>query len=148
MTISGSAARAFRLSQLLYDTRYRSLTIQVVALIAFMLAAAWLVNNTIQNLSALGKDFNFGFLGQRAGYDINQRADPLHQRQHPRPRGAGRHPQHAPRRLPRLHPRHDHRRVRRRAAAVEELARRLITVYVEAFRNVPLLLWIIAISRS
>jgi general L-amino acid transport system permease protein len=30
------------------------------------------VNNTIQNLSALGKDFDFGFLGSRAGYDINQ----------------------------------------------------------------------------
>ena len=27
----------------------------------------------IENLSALGKDFNFGFLEQRAGYDINQR---------------------------------------------------------------------------
>ena len=62
----------FRLSMLLYDTRYRSLTIQVVAVIAFMLAAAWLVNNTVQNLAALGKDFNFGFLGARAGYDISQ----------------------------------------------------------------------------
>ncbi len=62
----------FRLSMLIYDTRYRSLTIQVVAVLAFMLAAAWLVNNTVQNLSALGKDFDFGFLGQRAGYDISQ----------------------------------------------------------------------------
>lgn len=62
----------FRLSMLLYDTRYRSLTIQVFALIAFMLAAAWLVNNTVQNLAALGKTFDFGFLGARAGYDINQ----------------------------------------------------------------------------
>jgi general L-amino acid transport system permease protein len=62
----------FRLSMLIYDTRYRSLTIQVIAMIAFMTAAAWLVNNTVQNLSALGKDFNFGFLGQRAGYDISQ----------------------------------------------------------------------------
>jgi general L-amino acid transport system permease protein len=62
----------FRLSMLLYDTRYRSLTIQAIALIAAMAFAAWLVNNTIQNLSALGKDFDFGFLGSRAGYDINQ----------------------------------------------------------------------------
>jgi general L-amino acid transport system permease protein len=62
----------FRLSMLLYDTRYRSLTIQAIALIAFMAFAAWLVNNTIQNLSALGKDFDFGFLWTRAGYDINQ----------------------------------------------------------------------------
>ena len=42
----------FRLSMLLYDTRYRSLTIQVVAVLAFMLAAAWLVNNTVQNLAS------------------------------------------------------------------------------------------------
>ncbi len=62
----------FRLSMLIYDTRYRSLTIQAIAVILFMLAAAWLVNNTIQNLAALGKDFNFGFLTSRAGYDINQ----------------------------------------------------------------------------
>ena len=62
----------FRLSMLLYDTRYRSLTIQVVATLAFMLLAAWLVNNTVQNLAALGKTFSFGFLGARAGYDINQ----------------------------------------------------------------------------
>jgi general L-amino acid transport system permease protein len=62
----------FRLSMLIYDTRYRSLTIQAIAVLAFMVAAAWLVNNTVQNLSVLGKDFNFGFLGQRAGYDISQ----------------------------------------------------------------------------
>jgi general L-amino acid transport system permease protein len=62
----------FRLSMLIYDTRYRSLTIQVFALLAFMLAAAWLVNNTLQNLAALGKTFDFSFLGSRAGYDINQ----------------------------------------------------------------------------
>jgi general L-amino acid transport system permease protein len=62
----------FRLSMLIYDTRYRSLTIQVFALLGFMLAGAWLINNTLQNLAALGKTFDFGFLGTRAGYDINQ----------------------------------------------------------------------------
>ncbi len=62
----------FRLSMLIYDTRYRSLTIQVFVLLAFMLGAAWLINNTVQNLSALGKTFDFAFLGTRAGYDINQ----------------------------------------------------------------------------
>ncbi|MGB8623933.1 MAG: ABC transporter permease subunit [Paracoccaceae bacterium] len=63
---------SFRPSMLIYDTRYRSLTIQVVALMGFMLAAAWLVNNTIQNLHDLGKTFEFGFLTDPAGYDINQ----------------------------------------------------------------------------
>ena len=41
-----------------------------------MTFAAWLVNNTVQNLSALGKDFNFAFLWSRAGYDINQHLIP------------------------------------------------------------------------
>ena len=57
MTTVEIPTEQFRLSMLLYDTRYRSLTIQAIALLAFMLAAAWLVNNTIQNLAALGKDF-------------------------------------------------------------------------------------------
>jgi general L-amino acid transport system permease protein len=65
-------AETFRLRMLLYDTRYRSLTIQVIAVIAFMLTAAWLVNNTVQNLASLGKDFDFSFLWTRAGYDIGQ----------------------------------------------------------------------------
>lgn len=57
----------FRLSMLIYDTRYRSLTIQVIALIAVLTFFGWIVNNTVQNLAALGKDFNFGFLWQRSG---------------------------------------------------------------------------------
>jgi general L-amino acid transport system permease protein len=72
MTSVDMPAQAFRPSMLLYDSRYRSLTIQAVAVILFMLAAAWLVNNTVQNLAVLGKDFDFGFLWTRAGYDINQ----------------------------------------------------------------------------
>ncbi|NBB97064.1 MAG: ABC transporter permease subunit [Alphaproteobacteria bacterium] len=58
---------------LLYDQRYRSITIQIVFLFALMLGIAWLVDNTINNLRALGKDFSFAFLNTPAGYDINQR---------------------------------------------------------------------------
>ena len=49
------------------------MTIQVIALILIMAGIYWLARNTVQNLSELGKDFDFGFLWQRAGYDINQR---------------------------------------------------------------------------
>ncbi|MDH5528846.1 MAG: ABC transporter permease subunit [Paracoccaceae bacterium] len=74
MAIVADAPKAgFRLSMLIYDTRYRSLTIQVIVMILFMGGVAWLVDNAIQNLQTLGKDFNFGFLWNRAGYDINQR---------------------------------------------------------------------------
>lgn len=71
-TVTDAPKASFRLSMLLYDTRYRSLTIQVIVLLLFMAGAAWLVDNTVRNLAALGKDFSFDFLWNRAGYDINQ----------------------------------------------------------------------------
>jgi general L-amino acid transport system permease protein len=57
---------------LIYDTRYRAITIQVIVLTLFLLFLSWLVNNTIENLAAKDRSFDFGFLWQRAGYDINQ----------------------------------------------------------------------------
>ncbi len=136
----------FRPSMLINDRRYRSLTFQVVVFILVMAAAWWLVDNTIRNLAALGKTFDFGFLWNRAGYDIPQTpipytADDTHFR----------------------------------AAAVgllntlivsilgciaatvvgiavgvarlsnNWLFARLMTVFVEIFRNMPLLLWILII---
>ena len=72
-SIPDPSSEPFRLGQLIYDRRYRSMTIQVFAFITIM-AFLWQLGwNTVQNLSALGKDFDFGFLGSRAGYDINQR---------------------------------------------------------------------------
>jgi general L-amino acid transport system permease protein len=145
MTTVVMPTERFRLSMLLYDTRYRSLTIQVFALLAFMLAAAWLVTNTVQNLAELGKTFDFGFLGMRAGYDINQTLIP-----------------------------YTNDSTHGRAAIVgilntflvailgcmlatvmgvligilrlspNWLVARLAGVYVDVFRNVPVLLWIVA----
>jgi general L-amino acid transport system permease protein len=63
----------FQLSQVIYDTRYRSMTIQIVALVLFLVGVGWLLNNAAQNLAALGKPLGFGFLGEAAGYDINQK---------------------------------------------------------------------------
>jgi general L-amino acid transport system permease protein len=144
--ITDQASEGFRLSMLIYDRRYRSLTIQVVALIGFLLALSWLVSNTVQNLQALGKDFNFTFLWNRSGYDINQR--PIA---------------------------YDSNSTHFRAALVgltntlivaflgcilatiigvvvgvlrlskNWLTARLMTVYVESLRNVPVVLWIIAL---
>ncbi len=42
---------SFRLSMLIYDTRYRSITIQVIVLLLFAAFLAWLLNNTAQNLA-------------------------------------------------------------------------------------------------
>lgn len=135
--------QGFRLSQLIYDTRYRSMTIQVVAFILIMSGLLYLGNNVAQNYPG---GFDFGFLGERAGYDINQRLIE-----------------------------YDNNRTHARAALVGMLntllvaflgcivatifgvfmgvlrlsknwvVARLAAIYVEIFRNVPLLLWIIVI---
>lgn len=64
---------SFRLSMLIYDKRYRSITIQIFAMVLLLSALGWLFNNAAQNLAALGKPLSFGFLAQPSGYDINQR---------------------------------------------------------------------------
>ncbi|MGB5557831.1 MAG: ABC transporter permease subunit [Paracoccaceae bacterium] len=143
-TLTDPSRESFRLSQLIYDTRYRSMTIQVIAFIAFMAAFAWLISNTVANLHALGKDFNFGFLTVRSGYDINQT-------------------------LIQYDSNSDHYRAALVGllntllvaflgcilativgviAGVLRLSKnwltaKLMTVYVESFRNIPVLLWII-----
>lgn len=134
----------FRLSMLVYDTRYRSYTIQIVVLLLFAMAVAWLLNNTVQNLAVRGKEFNFGFLWQRAGYDIGQQLIPYtNDDNHFRALLVG--------------------LLNTLAVAFwgcifatilgviigvlrlsnNWLIGRLMTVYVEIFRNVPLLLWIL-----
>ena len=137
---------SFRLSMLIYDTRFRSMTIQVIVLILFGLAVAWLLNNTIQNLAAKGKSFNYGFLWVRAGYDIEQTLIPFtNASPHFRALLVG--------------------LMNTLVVAlvgcigativgvivgVLRLSRnwivaRLMTVYVEIFRNIPLLLWILMV---
>jgi general L-amino acid transport system permease protein len=136
----------FRLSMLLYDTRYRSITIQVVFLMLFMAGAAWLVDNAVQNLHNLGKDFNYSFLGSRAGYDINQTFIQYNSNStHARAMLVGL--------LNTIF-------VSVLACALATVlgviagvlrlsknwvVAKLMTVYVETFRNVPVLLWIILI---
>jgi len=145
-TLTDPPKESFRLSMLIYDTRYRSATIQVIALIGFLILTGWLIYNTVQNLQSLGKTFDFGFLAQPAGYDINQRLIEYNSQS------------------PHI-----------RAAVVgllntlvvaflgcitatvlgviigvlrlskNWLISRIMTVYIEAFRNVPVLLWIVFI---
>ncbi|SHG77830.1 L-glutamine ABC transporter membrane protein /L-glutamate ABC transporter membrane protein /L-aspartate ABC transporter membrane protein /L-asparagine ABC transporter membrane protein [Cognatishimia maritima] len=57
---------------LIYDTRYRSLTFQVIAALVLALSFWFLGNNLIQNLRAAGLNISYSFLGETSGYDINQ----------------------------------------------------------------------------
>lgn len=138
--------QSFRLEQLIYDTRYRSMTIQVVTL-ALVCAGIWyLGRNLMSNLSNLGLEPDFGFLKSRAGYDIGTTLIP-----------------------------YDSSYTHGRAALVgimntllvaglgcvtatiigvfagvlrlskNWIVSRLTAIYVEGFRNVPLLLWILLI---
>jgi general L-amino acid transport system permease protein len=135
---------SFRLRMLLYDSRYRSITIQIVFLMLMMAGFAWLIDNTIQNLRALGKDFSYRFLWQNAGYDINQTLIAYNsQMSHARAMFVG--------------------LLNTILVAVMSCAlatvigvlagvlrlsnnwivARLMTIYVEVFRNIPTVLWIL-----
>ncbi|RDW14914.1 amino acid ABC transporter permease [Paracoccus thiocyanatus] len=144
VTHTGAVDPPFRLSMLIYDRRYRSLTLQAIVFILVMLAASWIIDNTLKNLADLGKTLSFDFLFRRAGYDIPQQLIPYNSDD-----------------------------THLRAAVVgllntllvsvlgciaatvlgvvagvlrlssNWLIARLMTVYVEVFRNIPLLLWIL-----
>jgi general L-amino acid transport system permease protein len=53
-TLTDAPEGQFRISMLLSDTRYRSLTLQAIAAIALALAIFYLGNNVAKNLAALG----------------------------------------------------------------------------------------------
>jgi general L-amino acid transport system permease protein len=131
---------------LFYDTRYRSLTFQAIAAITLALAIWYLGSNLIQNLRKAGLDIAFDFFSEPAGYDINQRLVD-----------------------------YDSQSTHARAALVgvlntllvaflacvtatifgviagvlrlsnNWLVSKLMAVYVEMFRNIPVLIWIIII---
>ena len=139
----------FRLSMLIYDKRYRSYTLQIITIALFMLAVGWLVSNVVQNFRDLGKEFSFAFLWEPASYDINQR-------------------------LIEYSSRSPHWKaavvgilntlviaflgciaatILGVAIGVMRLSKnwlvsRLMTVYIEGFRNVPVLLWILLASTA
>jgi len=71
-TMTDPPRGAFRLSMLINDTRYRSYTFQFIALIVLIAAFAYLGSNLFSNLAAAGLNISYNFLGTPAGYDINQ----------------------------------------------------------------------------
>jgi His/Glu/Gln/Arg/opine family amino acid ABC transporter permease subunit len=138
---------SFQLSQLIHDTRYRSYTFQAIALVLLLLGVGYLLSNLLGNLAAAGLNISYDFLGKPAGYDINQTLiDYTNQSSHWRASivgvlntllvaflgcitatvlgvfaGVGR-------------------------LSKNWLIAKLMSVYVEAFRNVPVLIWILIIS--
>jgi general L-amino acid transport system permease protein len=145
-TVGAPPPKTFRLSMLIYDARYRSSTIQLVVLIGALILVGWLISNTAQNLADLGKGVSFQFLSEPAGYDINQRLIAYHfQDTHLRAALVG--------------------VLNTLLVAVlgcalatvagvligvlrlskNWLVARIMSVYVEVFRNAPVLLWIVLV---
>jgi general L-amino acid transport system permease protein len=145
-TITDPHKGGFRVSQLLSDTRYRAITFQVIAAIALFAVFFYLGRNLVNNLAAAGLNISFGFLEEAAGYDVGQALIP-----------------------------YDSQSSNWQAAKVGILntllvavlgcitatifgvvagvlrlsnnwiVSRLMAAYVEAFRNVPVLIWILII---
>ena len=72
-SITDPVQGSFRPSMLINDTRYRSYTFQAIAFVVLALCIGFVINNLFTNLAAQGLDIDFDFLGVPAGYDINQR---------------------------------------------------------------------------
>lgn len=143
-TLTDPPKAPFRLSMLIYDTRYRSITIQVVALLGFLIAVGWLVNNTINNLADLGKTFEFGFLETPASYDINQRLIEYTSRDtHLRASFVGLLNTLLVASLGCILATVLGVTIGVLRLSKNWLIARIMTVYVETFRNVPVLLWIV-----
>jgi len=145
MALAADTPKAsFRPSMLIYDTRYRAITIQVIVLILFLLGVSWLINNTVVNLAAKDRDFNFSFLWNRAGYDIGQQLIPYtNDSSHFRAAVVGVLNTLLVAALACLFATILGVVVGILRLSKNWLVGRLMTVYVEVFRNVPLLLWII-----
>ncbi|MEM1373197.1 MAG: ABC transporter permease subunit [Pseudomonadota bacterium] len=136
----------FRLSQLIYDTRYRSITFQVIAVAVLGWCLIQLYGNARENFAQADLNISWLFLWEPAGYDINQR--PIE---------------------------YDSQSTHLRASIVGAIntlivavlacvsatilgvvagvlrlsnnwiVSKLMSAYVEAFRNVPVLIWILII---
>lgn len=142
--VSETPKASFRLGMLVSDTRYRSYTIQIFVLILVLLGLSWLINNLIDNLAAKGKDLNFSFLWNRAGYDIGQQLIPYtNDSSHFRAALVGLLNTLLVASLACVFATILGVVVGVLRLSNNWLVGRLMTVYVEVFRNIPLLLWII-----
>ena len=135
---------AFRIDMLWRDERYRGGFIQIVTMVLVMLVLGWLVNNAIENLNALGKSFSFDFLWQPSNYAINQHLiDYTSQSTHGRAAIVGILNTLLVAGLGCLTALIIGVVVGVLRLSNNWLISRLMTVYVETFRNVPVLLWIL-----
>lgn len=145
-TITDPPKGSFRPSMLLNDKRYRSITLQVIALGLVGFAFFYLGSNLSANLAKAGLDIDFGFLDNPAGYDVGQTLIPYTSRSsHMTAAVVG-----VLNTLLVAFLACITATVLGTLAGVLRLSnnwlvRKLMSFYVEIFRNVPLLIWIVLI---
>lgn len=145
-SISDPPAGSFQLSMLINDTRYRSYTFQFVALLLLIMAFAYLGYNLISNLQAAGLNISYQFLGEPAGYDINQTLIPYtSQSSHWQASLVGVLNTLLVAFLGCLMATIIGVVVGVLRLSNNWLVRQLMSIYVEIFRNVPVLIWILII---
>ena len=131
---------------LINDTRYRSYTFQFLALLLLVIAFGYLVSNLMQNLRDAGLNISFGFLAEPAGYDINQTLiDYTSQSTHLRASVVGVLNTLLVAFLGCIMATIIGVIVGVLRLSNNWLVRKLMAVYVEIFRNVPVLIWILII---
>ncbi|MBO6884836.1 MAG: ABC transporter permease subunit [Marivita sp.] len=145
-TISDPPSGSFQLSMLINDTRYRSYTFQFIALILLILAFAYLGYNLLANLQSAGLNISYKFLGEPAGYDINQTLiDYTSQSTHWRAAVVGVLNTLLVAFLGCIMATVIGVAVGVLRLSDNWLVRQLMSIYVEIFRNVPVLIWILII---
>src|SRR6056297_1321158 len=145
-TFSDPPRESFRLSMLINDTRYRSYTFQFIALLLVIALFAYLGSNLMQNLRDAGLNISYEFLGEPSGYDINQTLIEYDSRSsHWRASVAGILNTLLVAFLGCLTATILGVIVGVLRLSKNWLVRKLMAGYVEAFRNVPVLIWIIII---
>lgn len=131
---------------LINDTRYRSYTFQFIALILLILAFAYLGYNLLANLQSAGLNISYKFLGEPAGYDINQTLiDYTSQSTHWRAAVVGVLNTLLVAFLGCIMATVIGVVVGVLRLSDNWLVRQLMSIYVEIFRNVPVLIWILII---
>ncbi|MFD0915583.1 amino acid ABC transporter permease [Pseudahrensia aquimaris] len=139
----------FRLSQLIYDKRYRAYTLQAITFILLFLAIAWLVDNVVSNFATQGKEFSFSFLWDPASYDINQRLIEYTSRSpHWKAAVVGILNTLVIAFLGCLLATFLGVLIGVARLSKNWLVARLMLIYIEGFRNVPVLLWILVFSTA
>ena len=67
---SNSAHKTSLLLRLWRNQEYRSVSIQIITMVILLVFLGMVVKNVNSNLETIGKEFSFGFLNTQAGYDI------------------------------------------------------------------------------